>query len=243
MPVPLQNPQVVGQGLARLTSAFITKPNVRAWLAAILRPWQDLENAAWQVYTMRLLATATQYTLPATNAVLDSIGSIVGQSRDGLGDADYVSLILLRIAVNRATGRITDWSGFGGLLLRFSGGPLFYWEGGARKDASSVFFVAPPLGYVVGPTIPAQIIGGDDAFVLFIYDMELIPVLIAGILAGAVPNGERAVLGYTQGLFTPGARGDLRWSSAYDNTAGNGTFGSVYSSSTGGTLAASLEMN
>ena len=79
MPVPLQNPQVVGQGLARLTSAFITKPNVRAWLAAILRPWQDLETAAWQVYTMRLLATATQSVLPATNAVFDVIGSIVEQ--------------------------------------------------------------------------------------------------------------------------------------------------------------------
>ena len=238
MPVPLQNPQVVGQGLARLTSAFITKPNVRAWLAAILRPWQDLENAAWQVYTMRLLATATQYALPATNAVFDVIGSIVGQSRDGLGDADYVSLILLRIAVNRATGRITDWSGFGGLLLRFSGGPLFYWEGGPRKDVAR-----PPNGYVVGPTIPAQIIGGQGSFILFVYDMTLNPELIAGILADAVPNGERGVLGYTQTVFTPGPRGDMEWSSTYDNTAGNGTLGSVYSSSTGGTLAASLEMN
>lgn len=167
MTTPIQNTQIVAQGLARLTSAFITKPNVRAWLSVLLRPWQDIENATWQVLTMRFLATATVYSLPATNSVFDTIGALVGQPRSGLSDSDYKSIIYLRIAVNRSTGRTTDWSNFGAILLRAgAGGPVSYFE-----SMAGLFFG--------------------------VWNENLNPVLIAQTLARAVPNGVYGVYAFS----------------------------------------------
>lgn len=233
MPVPLYNPRVVAQGLARLTSAQITQPNVRAWLAVLLQPWQDLEDATWQVLSMRFLATATVYAQPQTNSVFDSIGGLVGQVRQGLADADYKSLIYLRIAVNRSTGRTTDWSRFASIMLRFSGGPQGYYDGS-------------PNATIPGP-VPQ--IGGGASFASFMYALGLSPVLIAGILGDAVPSGSRGVLVYTTWPFladaagAPGANGDLICGSVYDTTAGNGSLGSAYTALAGGLPATSMQMN
>lgn len=233
MPLPRYNSQVVAQGLARLTSAYVTQPNVRAWLAVLLQPWQDLEDATWQVLTMRLLATATVYALPQTNVVFDSIGALVGQPRQGLADADYKSLIYLRVAVNRATGRTTDWAKFATILLRFSAGPVAYLDG--YPNAAM-------------PDVTPQS-GGDASFYLAVYSLGLSPPLIAGILAAAVPNGMRGTLVYTTWPFAPdaagapGANGDLMCGSVYDATAGNGSLGSVYTTAAGGLPATSIQLN
>lgn len=134
-PIPVYNNKIVAQGLARLTSAFITKPNVRAMLSVYLQPFQDLEDATFQVLASRFLSTATLYTLPATNVVFDSLGSIVGQARAALSDLQLKAMIYLRVAVNRATGRVTDWSRFAQILAPFCDDePIFY------GDQAGIYF-------------------------------------------------------------------------------------------------------
>jgi len=117
--------------MSRLTSAFLTKPNVRAMLAVYLAPLQELENAAIACLQLRNLSTAQLYALPQTNIVFDAVGAIVGLARNGLPDTSYKALLLLEIAVNRATGGIRDWSGFAAILAPFSSPPVSYIDGGA----------------------------------------------------------------------------------------------------------------
>ena len=118
--VPVLNDKLVPQGLARLTSAFINQPNIRALLAAYLQPLQDVEFQLWNILQARVLSTATIYSLPQTNSVFDSIGALVGLARTGLSDVDYRALIYLEIAVNRTTGRMSDWSRFAQILAPWS---------------------------------------------------------------------------------------------------------------------------
>lgn len=125
---PVYNQQVVAQGLARLTSAFITKPNIRKVLAVYLQPFQDLEDAIFAVYTGRVLANAPVYALPQTNVVFDVIGRIVGEARGAVSDADMKALIYLRIAVNRSHGLVTDWSRFAQILNPFCDTPPIYYD-------------------------------------------------------------------------------------------------------------------
>jgi hypothetical protein len=252
VPLPIYNPQIVAQGLARLTGAFGQKPNVRAWLAACLQPAQDLEDATWQVLGARFLASATRYTLPETNAVFDTIGALVGQPRNGYSDSDYVSLIYLRIAVNRSLGRTTDWSRFGGILLTQSLGPLGYFEGGANasatygsaSDPSSTWpFLNSSAQSLATYPVVLQIAGGASLCLVCYGMIVLNPVLVASILADAVPNGARGTLVYTTGPFVVGTTGDLVCGSFYDSTAGNGGLSSVYTDLVGGGLPSALEMN
>ena len=132
MSAPVLDTVIVARGLSRLTGAFANQPNIRAWLTVILQPFQDIENAAFGVLGARTLATATLKTLPATNPVLDSLGALVGQARDGLSDGDYQATIYLRIAVDRSRARVSDWSTFAAILLRTCPGPVaFLDDGGA----------------------------------------------------------------------------------------------------------------
>lgn len=199
MTVPSKNTQIVAQGLARLTSAFITQPNVRAMLAVYLQPFQDIENALGAVLVGRFLSTAPVYTLPQTNSVFDAIGALVGQQRFGLSDADYKSILYLRVAVNRATGATPDWSKFGAILLQTAGGPVSYYD------------------------------GGDAAFFFGVWDMELNPTIVSQTLSGAVPNGVYGLFAYSTwpdgndfewGSVYDGTAGQAGWSSFYQPSVG-----------------------
>lgn len=116
MAVPIKNILHVQQGLARLTSAYIIQPNVRALLAAYLLPLQELEYVFWDILKSRILSKATIYSLPLTNITFDQIGALIGLNRQGASDIDYRALIYLEIAVNRCTGRMSDWSRFAQIL-------------------------------------------------------------------------------------------------------------------------------
>ncbi len=108
--------------------------------------------------TLRQLGQATINALPATNAVLDSLGALVGQPRSGLDDADYVTAIRLRAAVNRSKGRMSDWSNLAAILLRVSGGPVEYVEGG---NASFYFFVGD-MPATLNPNVVASLLSSAD---------------------------------------------------------------------------------
>lgn len=156
--VPRRNPQVVAQGLAWLTWQF-QQPNIRAWLAVLLQPFQDLEDATWDVLTQRFLASAPMQSLPETNVVFDAVGELVGEPRNGMSDYDYKSLIYLKIAVNRSTGAAPNWSRFGQILLQTAGGPVGYWG-----DQSGILFTVSDMAlnpYVVGAALSDAVPNGQ----------------------------------------------------------------------------------
>ena len=211
MVAPNYNTQVVGQGLARLTSAYITKPNVRALLAVYLQPFQDLEDRIWSVLNTRILRTATCYSntvsIPGTdNVVFDTLGALVGVSRGGLGDLSYRSVIYLEVAVNRATGRTTDWSGFFNILQPYCSGTVIYLD-------------------------------GEAAFYYGLWNLTLDPNQIGLALSKAVPNGVGGYFAYT--TWPDG--NDFEWGSRYSAGAGQGTWGSRYNTATGGLWVAGIE--
>lgn len=199
MSEPVQNTAVVAEGLGLLTSMYAKQPNVRNILTAILSQRQLLENVMFQVYSGRNLRGAALYALPVTNSVLDAIGALVGQPRDGLSDAQYQPIIFLRAAVNRATGRATDWSKFAQILLGFSGGGVEYYQG----EASFFFFVGDML---IDPVVVASVL------------FDAVPNGIGpGVFAYSTwVDGNDFMWGST---YSAGA-GQGKWGSHYDGTVG-----------------------
>ena len=144
MTAPNQNQQIVGQGLARLTSAFITQPNIRAMLAVYLQPLQDAEYAVWGVIEDRILSTAALYSLPQTNIIFDTYGGLLGVPRVGLSDINYKALLYLQIAVNRSTAATPNWSTFASILKPFVDA-VYYLDGQASLDFGLWNMQLPPL--------------------------------------------------------------------------------------------------
>jgi hypothetical protein len=209
---PIYNQQIVSQGLARLTTNYITKPNVRALLAVYLQPFQDLEDATFGVLNDRILATAVKYSLPTTNVVFDVIGALIGQTRGPLSDEAYYLIILLRVAANRATGRITDWSKFAGILLPFCADtPIFY------GDQGGIYFGCWDV------TLPPVV---------------STPNIVASVLGRAVGAGIAGKLAYS----TWADGNDFEFTSRYDSSAGQGKWASRYDSTVGGLLVAGAQM-
>lgn len=208
---PVQNQQIVGQSLARLTSAYITKPNVRAMLAVYTQPFQDRENAMFEAMGYRVLATtpvnSNTVSIPGTdNSAFDVLGSIVGVQRGGLGDLSYKTIIYLQVAVNRATGRTSDWAGFFEILEPYTSGTVIYLD-------------------------------GDAAFYFGIWDVTLDPNQVWGTLNEAVPNGIGGVFAYS--IWPDG--NDFEFDSIADvGGTGQGTWASITTSTVGGLWVAGM---
>ena len=192
------NTQIVGQGLARLTSAFITKPNVRAWLAVLLRPWQQIEDATWDVMFGRQLADAVCYVLPVQNAVFDVLGRLVGIKRLGAeSDVRFKARIYLAAACNRSTGRTTDWAGIAKVLAPWCDA-TYYLDGQA-----AVWFGAWNLGLAPVP-VAAQLakVPGNG---------------IGGLFAWSTwPEGDD----FSCSSVYDSTAGEAGWGSIYDSTVG-----------------------
>ncbi len=86
----------VGKGLGRILE-ILSKPKIRGWIASYLAEVQQLEDAAFQVLTLRLLDAAAFEQL-------DVLGRLVGQARGSYSDAAYRAFIRARIRVNRSAG-------------------------------------------------------------------------------------------------------------------------------------------
>lgn len=209
MAEPTPNNQIVAQGLAWLTSAYVAQPNVRAMLAVYLAPFQEIQTALFEVYVGRMLANATLYDLPEMNAVLDVLGNIVGVARQGLSDEEYAILIRVCALCNRSSGTMADWSTIVG-ILQSSGASsgILTWEQGIR------------------------------AFELGLWDIQIPPSILAGMLSRARPSGITGFLSYS--TWPDG--NDVGWSSLSDSSAGEAGWGSVSSTSAGGDMVAVLQM-
>lgn len=86
------------KGISRFIEQYKEKPRMEQWARSYLIEIQALEDAFWQIYTMRWIDSATGEQLVV-------LGEIVGQYNPGLSEENYRVLIRARIAVNRSNGR------------------------------------------------------------------------------------------------------------------------------------------
>lgn len=91
----------VTEALERLPEQFKDKPNLIAFLSALVAPVQDIEDAMQQLLLERDIETAV-------GVQLDMLGAIVGQARGGLADADYRRYVRARVRANRSRGIVED---------------------------------------------------------------------------------------------------------------------------------------
>jgi hypothetical protein len=106
MPTPTQDANIVAEGKALLTSAWLPQPNVSGFLAQLLAEVQTLENAIFDFLFKIVLANHPLAGGPWQ--ILDQIGAIVGVPRNGLSDASYLPLIYLKVRVDRSQGLDED---------------------------------------------------------------------------------------------------------------------------------------
>lgn len=95
---------VESQSAARLLERWRSKANFLKLQQSYAAEAQELEDAAWQARLSRVLDSATK-------AQLDTLGAIVGESRDGRSDALYRLWIRVRIAINNSFGEAEDIMG------------------------------------------------------------------------------------------------------------------------------------
>jgi hypothetical protein len=94
------NTEHVAQGLSALIYD-LRQPKLQALATSYLTEVQELEDALWSLYLGTMIGGAF-------GASLDEIGALVGQAREGRGDAVYRAWILARVIVLRSSGRPGD---------------------------------------------------------------------------------------------------------------------------------------
>jgi len=111
--------------------AVFQKPLILALLGSYLKQLQDLEDACWQLFTLRFLSVAE-------NEALEKWGRLVGESRNGDSDDFYRVRITIRIAVNRSRGNMADLRKIA--LLVFGHDQFRIW---AHRKAVAIYVFRP----------------------------------------------------------------------------------------------------
>ncbi len=94
--LPVHDFAIVIEAQQRLVQQY-QKTKIQALVGALALPAQDLEDALYQILTLRWLTSAQ-------GIQLDALGRIVGQRRLGLDDPTYQLFLQARILVNKSSG-------------------------------------------------------------------------------------------------------------------------------------------
>jgi hypothetical protein len=87
----------MAEGLSELARQFATRPRVRALLAALLRPVQEVEDEVWDLYGLAIA--------DSSDDALDQLGVALGQARPaGLADAAYRSVLRAVVLTLHSSG-------------------------------------------------------------------------------------------------------------------------------------------
>ena len=131
------NTNYISEGLARLPEQFKNKPRLAALLTAFLTQAQAAEDAAFDLMVNRLLQNSP------TGDLLDKLGKIVGQERNGLDDATYLLYVRARIATNRSSGKREELIGIAALIV--SNATIY-----AQDLSPASFLIYPEAGITSG---------------------------------------------------------------------------------------------
>ena len=100
----------IDKALSRLPEQLKRSTVLIAFLKAVLTPMQELEEMFFSLLALKSIDDAT-------DAVLDLIGKLVGQPRNGQADVTYRMYIKVRLAVNRSRGLPSDYVKISSLLF------------------------------------------------------------------------------------------------------------------------------
>lgn len=105
----IHNTLYENEAAGRLTGQFQNLPKIDGFVRAFAHQYQLEEDAIWQLFSQRGLATAF-------GAQLDMVGAVVNIDRRGRNDADYRLAIYGQIAINISQGTPEDLIGIFNLL-------------------------------------------------------------------------------------------------------------------------------
>lgn len=105
----VHNTQHEDEAAGRLTGQFQNLPKIDGFVRAFAHQYQLEEDAIWQLFSQRSLATAV-------GSQLDMVGAVVNLDRRGRNDADYRLAIYGQIAINTSQGTPEDLIGIFNLL-------------------------------------------------------------------------------------------------------------------------------
>jgi hypothetical protein len=103
-------------GLDRLLEQYKNKPRIMAIHSAFYDQIQILEDAIFEIDRGRQLWSGND--VPSFGQQLDNIGTIVGISRNGLSDAQYILFIFGKIAENFSDSTLDSISSIVGYLFQ-----------------------------------------------------------------------------------------------------------------------------
>lgn len=115
MPDLVTIPSYYNEAISRLTHQFVNRPRIYALIAAYMAQVQLLEDNMYAVFIERLIQNNP------TGDLLDKLGEIVGQPRDGQLDPEYRIFITARIKTNRSDGHRETLIAITNLLINMSG--------------------------------------------------------------------------------------------------------------------------
>ena len=175
----------IATALSNLLSQFDESPNLRALLALLIKPFQDIENDACALAADALLSNAA-------GALLDRYGEIVGYPRNGLSDDQYRGALLIVVGARNASGTVEAIITYVALLL------------GLAASGDVWLTLQPPASYLLQINTTSPL---DAAQVALLTD-ALEELTAAGVgydvveAASATPKTFDVVgLGFDSGLF------------------------------------------
>lgn len=196
-------------GLTHLVNTSVDQTNVvfpGARLTFATQPtlYYTVQSLTSNVITLTtgytgLTTTTTTATQVLTNANMDVVGNLVGQLRLGQNDLNYLSVIALRIAINRGDASISSWSNYAAILSQYGSGISYYETGNAA-------FWFGVWDITLNPNIVAQ-------------------VLSSGVPNGVGPNTFAYTVwpdgnDFQMDSLTDTSTGELGWGSHYTSTVG-----------------------
>ncbi len=94
-------PDLAGDAQRRVIAQYRENDQFMALIGALGDEVQQIEDAIYALYQAAFLDTAT-------DVWLEYLGAIVGEAREGWGDADYLRFIRARILANKSSGTIDE---------------------------------------------------------------------------------------------------------------------------------------
>lgn len=110
MSEPVHNTNHATEIVDLLIQQFKNDPGMTGFASIFGAKVQEIEDALWQLYTLRGIDTAL-------GAQLDNLGKVIGYPRQGLSDNDYRLRLKAKIALNRDSGTTAEILSIFGLLL------------------------------------------------------------------------------------------------------------------------------
>jgi hypothetical protein len=148
----ISQPDMVREGLSRMIIRYQHSPRLRAFLQAILEEIASIDRV-----TLQYLAGIWPAT--AIGVQLDLLGKIVGQERGEFSDEEYRILILGRIYVNRANGKLPEFLYLLKAILGLTEPVVMreYYPAALRIEITAVLYPEPVL-ILIGDMSPAGVI-------------------------------------------------------------------------------------